>query len=102
VLPYIGDIQRRTNNPGCNFCSEQAVQQIGIERQQALRKDGIAKPMEFLKDALIEARVVVIGAPQHDKSNSAAFFEIVKSVPSLLAQSDFKAIPRSKRNVDRA
>ena len=59
---------------------------LRIERQEALREDGIAKPVEFLKDALIQARIVVIGPAQHDEPNPAALFEFVQSALGLLAQ----------------
>src|SRR6202008_4903211 len=47
VLPRIGDIERAGDNAGSYLLTEKPFQEILVERKIVLRKDGIAKFLEF-------------------------------------------------------
>ena len=70
VFPDIGDIQRRADDSGAHFIAKQAIQELRIKRQQRLRKDGIAQPLQFLEDALAVVKAVCRLIAACQKSNA--------------------------------
>ena len=57
--------------PLAKLAAKQPVEQIRVEREQALREYGIAEPLKFLENALVQARIVMIGPTQHHEPDSA-------------------------------
>ena len=51
------------DDAGPHFLSEQALQQIFIERQRTLRKDRITELLKLVQNLVIESRIVMIGPP---------------------------------------
>src|ERR1700757_383285 len=100
LLPNVRDVQGTTNHTTQQLSAEQPLEQILVEREQALREDGISELLQFIENPLVQARVVMIGTTEHHQPNSTALFEVIESPASLPAQVVFKFMPFLKSNVD--
>ena len=52
--------------PSRTSFAEQAVQQVFIQRQGALRKDWVSEFLELLQNLVVDAGIVMVGPSQHD------------------------------------
>src|SRR5215469_6335487 len=85
VLPRVIDFERAADDAGPDLFAEEPFEQIRVEWERVLRKDGIPKLLELIQDLMIESRIVVIGAGQHDDADAVLAFELIEYLPRALA-----------------
>ena len=83
VLPDVADIQRVRDDSLPDFLAEQALEQILIQRERALRKDRIAALLQFVGNAQVDARIVMIGPSQQDNPHSPFSLQSVEDLARL-------------------
>src|SRR5580658_3225702 len=71
-----------TDNSGPNFFAEQTLEQIFVERQSILRKDGISQLLELLHNFVIQAGIMMVRASQHDDADTVFAFQLVHYLAS--------------------
>src|ERR1039458_5641563 len=105
-LPHVGDLQRIVDDAGADLVAEEPVEQVSIEirvhGQGALRKDRVAELLKLRHDLVVDAGVMMIGAPQHHDSQSVFGLELVEDFAAQGANSGFKLLLFAESNGDSA
>src|SRR5215469_4005531 len=102
VFPGIIDFQRARDHPGSDLFAEEPFEQVFIERKRVLRKDGVTEFLELIENLVIESRIVVIGAGQHDDADAVFAFELIEHLPRTLANAGFVFVQRRESRFHRA
>src|ERR1700741_3167909 len=77
-LPHVGDIERMLDYTGAHLFSEQALQQVLVERERALRKDRVAELLKLVQNFVIQSGVMMIGAAQHHDTDAVFTLELIE------------------------
>src|SRR6266496_388458 len=85
VLPDIADVERVLDAARADLFAEESVEQVLIERQEALREDRIAELLELVHDLVVDAGIMVIDAPKHDDADAALALQFVERLARALA-----------------
>ena len=86
VLPHVRDIERVFDHASANFVAKQPVEDVFVDRQSALREDGIAKLLELLHDLVVHAGIMMIWTPKHHDPNTVLALEHVQRLASTFTQ----------------
>src|ERR1700677_722674 len=73
------------DEPGAYFVAKQAIEYVLIDRKRALGENRIAELLEFLHDLVVQTRVMVIYAAEHDNTNPVFTLQLVERLPRLAA-----------------
>src|ERR1700704_3327269 len=77
-LPHVRDVERMLDYAGANFFSEEALQQVLIERKCALRKNRVPELLEFVEDFVVQSGIVMIGPAEHHNADAVFALELVE------------------------
>ena len=72
------------DHPGPNLVAEQALQQVFVQRQRALRKDRVAELLKFVENFMVQAGVVMIGPAEHHNADAVLAFKFVEHIARLV------------------
>src|SRR5262249_13835031 len=82
VLADVLDFERIADGAGADLVAEESLQEIGIRRQRALRKHGVAEFLELLEDFVVQPGVVMVWPCEHHDTDALFAFQLIEDVPS--------------------
>src|SRR5579872_5060728 len=100
VFPGVGNVEWATDDAGAHFFAEQAFQQIFVNRQSVLRKNRVPEFLELVEDLVIQTRVVMIGAPEHDDADAIFPLELIEDLASFTANTCLVILERGKSRLN--
>src|SRR5215472_17459846 len=89
IFPRVIDFERAADHTGSDLLAKKPFEQILIDWKGVLRKDGVTEFLEFVENLVIESRIVVIWACQHDDANAVFAFKLIEDLPRTLANTGF-------------
>jgi hypothetical protein len=80
VLPHVGDVAGIADQSPADLVAEQPVQEVRVGRQRALGQDRVAERLQPFQDAVVDARVVVVDAAEHQDREAALALHAVEDL----------------------
>src|SRR4051812_22466075 len=72
------------DNAGTHFFPKEAVEQVFVQGEGALREDRIAQFLKLLHDLVIQAGVVMIDAAQHNDTDTILALQLIERFAGLM------------------